>query len=64
MGCSETIFVDESIIDFPIFLLFFNTSFPSFPIFSILSEFPVFLFFSYSTMMLDTLNVVIIKTPK
>ena len=37
MGCRESIFVDESIIDFPIFLLFFNRMFPIFPIFSILS---------------------------
>ena len=37
MGCREAIFVDESTIDFPIFLLFFNTKFPIFPIFSILS---------------------------
>ena len=44
MGCSETIFVGESIIDFPSFLLFFNTSFPIFPIFSILS-FPFSYFF-------------------
>ena len=29
--------MDESTIDFPIFLLFFNTKFPIFPIFSILS---------------------------
>ena len=36
MGCSETIFVEESIIDFPIFLLFFNTSFPIFSILSFL----------------------------
>ena len=43
MGCRETIFVDESTIDFPIFLLFFNTKFPIFPIFSILS----FLFFYF-----------------
>ena len=46
MGCSETIFVDESIIDFPIFLLFFNSRFPIFPVFSILSFlFSYFLFF-------------------
>ena len=30
-------FVDKITIDFPIFLLFFNTKFPIFPIFSILS---------------------------
>ena len=29
-------FVDKITIDFPIFLLFFNTKFPIFPIFSIL----------------------------
>ena len=43
MGCRQSIFVDESNIDFPIFLLFFNTKFPIFPIFSILS----FLFFYF-----------------
>ena len=37
MGCREAIFVDKSTIDFPIFLLFFNTKFPFFPVFSILS---------------------------
>ena len=37
MGCREAIYVDESTIDFPIFLLFFNTKFPIFSIFSILS---------------------------
>ena len=37
MRCREAIFVDESTIDFPIFLLFFNKEFPIFPIFSILS---------------------------
>ena len=38
MGCRQTIVVDESNIDFSIiFLLFFNTKFPIFPIFSILS---------------------------
>ena len=37
MGCRESIFGDKSIIDFPIFLLFFNTKSPIFPIFSILS---------------------------
>ena len=36
MGCREAIYVDESTIDFPIFLVFFNTNFPMFPIFSIL----------------------------
>ena len=40
IGCGETNYVDESTIDFPIFLLFFNTKFPIFPIFSI----PSFLF--------------------
>ena len=30
MGCSESIFVDKSTIDFPIFLLFLNTKFPIF----------------------------------
>ena len=35
MRCREAIFVDESTFDFPIFLLFFNTKFPIFPIFSI-----------------------------
>ena len=40
MGSREAIYVDESTIDFPIFLLFFNTKFPIFPIFSI----PSFLF--------------------
>ena len=47
MGCREAIFVDKSTIDFPIFLLFFNTKFPIFPVFSILSflfsYFPIFL---------------------
>ena len=43
MGCGEAIYVDESTIDFPIFLLFFNTKFPIFPIFSI----PSFLFSSF-----------------
>ena len=37
MWCRESIFVEKSTIDFPIFLLFFNTKFPIFPIFSILS---------------------------
>ena len=37
MRCGEAIFVDESTIDFPIYLLFCNTKFPIFPIFSILS---------------------------
>ena len=37
MGCREAIFVDESSIDFPIFVLFFNTKFSIVPIFSILS---------------------------
>ena len=37
MGCRESILVEKSTIDFPIFLLFFNTKFPIFPIFSILS---------------------------
>ena len=37
---TETIFVDESTIDFPIFLLFFNT------------KFPIFLFF-WASMALD-----------
>ena len=38
MGCSESIFVDKrlSIIDFPIFLLFFNTKFPIFSILNFL----------------------------
>ena len=40
MGCREAIYVDESTIGFPIFLLFFNTKFPILPIFSI----PSFLF--------------------
>ena len=43
MGYREAIFVDESTIDFPLFLLFFNTKFPIFPIFSIFS----FLFFYF-----------------
>ena len=44
MGCSETIFVDESVIDCPIFLLLFYAKFPIFPIFSIrVSYFPIFL---------------------
>ena len=37
MECRESILVEKSTIDFPIFLLFFNTKFPIFPIFSILS---------------------------
>ena len=37
MGCREAIFVDESSIDFPIFVLFFDTKFSIVPIFSILS---------------------------
>ena len=37
MWCRESIFVEKSTIDFPNFLLFFNTKFPIFPIFSILS---------------------------
>ena len=37
MGWREAIFVDKSTIDFPIFLPFFNTKFPIFAIFSILS---------------------------
>ena len=40
MRCREAIYVDEKTIDFPIFLLFFNTKFPIFPIFWI----PSFLF--------------------
>ena len=34
MGCGEATFVNKSTIDFPIFLLFFDTKFPIFPIFS------------------------------
>ena len=37
MRCKEAIFVDKSTINFPIFLLIFNTKFPIFPIFSILN---------------------------
>ena len=37
MGCREAIFVDETTIDFPIFLLFLCTKFPIISIFSILS---------------------------
>ena len=37
MECRQSIFVDESNIDLPIFLLFFKTKFSIFPIFSILS---------------------------
>ena len=37
MSCREATFVNESTIDFPIFLLFFNTMYPIFPVFSILS---------------------------
>ena len=37
MGCREAILVDKSTFDFPIFLLFFNAQFPTFPILSILS---------------------------
>ena len=40
MKCREAIYVNESTIDFPIFLLFFKTKFPIFPIFWI----PSFLF--------------------
>ena len=36
MGCSESVVVDKSIIDFPIFLLFFNTKFPIFSILNFL----------------------------
>ena len=44
MGCREAIFINKSTINFPIFLLFFKTKFPIFPIFSILSSyFPIFL---------------------
>ena len=44
MRCWEAIYVNERTIDFPIFLLFFNTKFPIFPIFWILSFlFPIFL---------------------
>ena len=43
MGYRGAIYVDESTIDFPIFLLFFNTKFPIFPIFSI----PSFLFSNF-----------------
>ena len=55
MGCREAIFVDKSTIDFPIFLLFFNTKFPFFSCF-LYPEFPIFLFF-WATMLLDTLYV-------
>ena len=50
MGCREAIFVDKSTIDFPIFLLFFNTKFPFFSYF-LNPEFPIFLFFlsNYAT---------------
>ena len=44
MRCREAIYVDESTIDFPIFLLFLNTKFPIFPISeSRVSYFPIFL---------------------
>ena len=44
MRCREAIFVDKSTIDFPIFLLFFNTKFPIFPFSqSWVSYFPIFL---------------------
>ena len=46
MGCRKTAFVDESTIDFPIFLLFFNTKSPIFPIFSILSFLISYFFFT------------------
>ena len=42
MGSSETVFVDESVIDFPIFVLFFYTKFPIFSQ-SWVSCFPIFL---------------------
>ena len=54
MGCRESILVEKSTIDFPIFLLFFNTKFPIFPIFSILSF--LFSYFFLATMPLDTLK--------
>ena len=44
MRCREAIFVDKSTINFPIFLLFFNTKFPIFPFSqSWISYFPIFL---------------------
>ena len=44
MRCREAIFVDKSTIDFPMFLLFFNTKFPIFPFSqSCVSYFPIFL---------------------
>ena len=57
MGCREAIFADESTIDFPIFLLFFNTEFPIIQYFSYFlnPEFPIFLFV-WATMPLDILN--------
>ena len=42
MGCSETIFVDETTIDFPIFLLFFEYKVSYFSYF-LNPEFPIFL---------------------
>ena len=57
MGCREAIFADESTIDFPIFLLFFNTKFPIFQYFSYFlnPEFLIFLFV-WATMPLDILH--------
>ena len=54
MGCGDAIYVDESTIDFPIFLLFFLFSnFPN-------PEFPIFLFFWASvqlhTLLLETIG--------
>ena len=50
MGCREAIFVDKSTIDFPIFLLFFNTNVSFyFPIFSILSFLFSYFLSNYAT---------------
>ena len=52
--------MDESSIDFPIFLLFFNTKFPIFPTFSILSF--LFSYFFLASMALDTLSTAKLET--
>ena len=51
MGCREAIYFEESTIDFPIFLLFFNTNFPIFPIRSKswVSYIPIFFFSNHAT---------------
>ena len=57
MGCREAIYVDESTIDFPIFLLFFLFSNFLNP------EFQIFLFFFLATLQLHNLLLETIGRP-